>query len=890
MLANKELQDDRSLADQNCRTGSILKCTSKLATGTGLKPSGPHKPTPGSIDSGALIPVEMDDSTTEEDVSSGGATSSEEESVSINRKHLWMEENDINARMQYWYSASDKYNCEANTYIVEPDTHYSWLDQLENGVVCSSEFFRCRAAYDITDNTISGVIEARKSSKIIPAEMWPLLPEVYSGSFTSQQTSKDGNSRQMQQIRLSLWKSYLILCNVLGSLNRLNEVRFCNGFYNIIVEHPEKDIAEIIRISNPLIEGFKAGLESAIKGVCRPCEDLNEIQDDLMELISEPINNLLQILHLSLSNLSPRTTTSILILCRMTTVVLDLALVSYVGSHASDFGRYINVDLQSIDIRSEHDYLSDFRCSLKRLACLDGFLDSQKVWVCESRGSHHVKAASRKEESRRLSCLTSMEDFADIWGPVWSIPAQRGSLSFIQQYNVSKGFIARVDNKSWSEANNIVECHWYSWASFSRKPTQTAASTANYISRTDRLLIGATLHLNPDCPYTLNDYENDYADGMEPLGTSEDAWRLETRALGFSAGQYVGINVTGTQKKFPGVTMKEHIWNSFNQTPMDANPFFLNHYLVVEISHCTGNARRLRLKDLFQMRTVQKHLELFSRGWMLAPWVTPFLLLTGDDDQELWEFWRDYEDDRPNISKVICHVLNQLHKTGPVDGLFAAAFLAEHNEHCVKLDIKKNDWASFLCDSPLRAVYAIVNGVCLEYDTPDQNTTTCSNERGFTVLQTPIYLRLKRGIEYVKLEPEGHILKKVRRRHREIQLATLDTQQALTFRVLNIAKVKAKLMPTLTGPCGRGREKFTACIQSSGISYGGRKYKRYSRRIQRNRRPTQNLGEGASSGQQAPLDNRDRRERRDYRTKQRDQIPARPVDIRLKRPGKSSCF
>jgi hypothetical protein len=92
---------------------------------------------------------------------------------------------------------------------------------------------------------------------------------------------------------------------------------------------------------------------------------------------------------------------------------------------------------------------------------------------------------------------------------------------------------------------------------------------------------------------------------MFPLGTVASSWAFDERQVGFSASQYVGITVLGTQKKLPCTTQKQAIWNKWTNQPTRANPRMLNSYLGVEISHCTGNARRVKLRDIFTMKPIQ---------------------------------------------------------------------------------------------------------------------------------------------------------------------------------------------------------------------------------------------------------------------------------------------
>jgi hypothetical protein len=423
--------------------------------------------------------------------------------------------------------------------------------------------------------------------------------------------------------------------------------------------------------------------------------------------------------------------------------------------------------------------------------------------------------------------LTDIEDFADLWGPVWTVPAGDDA---VQQYNVSKGFIARVRDGAGDNIDGAVNCHWYSWASVNGgeakiQPTPAKSGkdrgTEDFsIPKGTRLCIGASLRLNKTCSYTLDEYESEYAQTMVPLGTTETVWRPDTRTIGFSATQYIGVTVSGTQKKIPSTTLKDRIWNKLSQNPTRANPCFLNQFLVVEISHCTGNSRRRRLKDLLRMERVRLHLQYFRPGWDRTPWGVGLLSLPNGDNDALMDFWMTHQNKREEIGELLCHVLDLLHKTGPLTGgKFAAAYFTNHEELCVKVDISLNDWAKPLLDSSSTAVYAIVNGVCLKYDTRGEIALHGGLNTAHTVFQTQIALESGQGVDLIKLNPKEHIFRQVSRSGSDIELRYCDNPQALVSTLLHRPMLTADEIQMLSR--GYNGVRLIAYIQSSKESHRG---------------------------------------------------------------------
>src|ERR1700722_11033455 len=73
----------------------------------------------------------------------------------------------------YWKKNAAKHDFDPDTYIVEPQLHYSRLNELERDVVHASEFFRCRGKYDLADNTLPDLSQGRPSQ--VSEQTWKYL-------------------------------------------------------------------------------------------------------------------------------------------------------------------------------------------------------------------------------------------------------------------------------------------------------------------------------------------------------------------------------------------------------------------------------------------------------------------------------------------------------------------------------------------------------------------------------------------------------------------------------------------------------------------------------------------------------------------------------------------
>jgi hypothetical protein len=151
------------------------------------------------------------------------------------------------------------------------------------------------------------------------------------------------------------------------------------------------------------------------------------------------------------------TNISVLIQFRMTVIALDLALVAYIGSHRSRFDHYINTELKYIDLRDNKEYHCGFKCSPRRLACPDEFLESNKIWVFKFWNAETDHGGLPKPQMKELFILTDI---------LLTFGVQSGRFPLdIMAFGTAmsrKGHIARVEDPENGRSDNVVNSHWYS--------------------------------------------------------------------------------------------------------------------------------------------------------------------------------------------------------------------------------------------------------------------------------------------------------------------------------------------------------------------------------------------------------------------------------------------
>ncbi|CZR56830.1 uncharacterized protein PAC_06719 [Phialocephala subalpina] len=698
-------------------------------------------------------------------------------------ENAFLSRRETRQRMQYWDERATQGGYDADTHIVDPLAHYSWLEHLEEYVVRNSEYFQYRGELQCEDDRIPVGIDLHRDwlTNMLPS-LRSMLPQDFLPSGAGIFGVNHAELRTSRLVLESLWKSYWILCKTMRSFDVLRSEGFCKDFYSMLVYHPQRDAANLIRISQDKLHALKTGIENAVTRVFRG--DPEGSQFVLLSFVATQCDDILGSL-----NLLPRTQgLPIMTTCRATVLLLDLALVSYVGSHGSRFTSYIQSAAETISIRSNSIEMPPLSCGLKRLACLSEFLDNSKVWVfeIETEDSHRP---SLHDRSPGLSVVTRIEEFADIWGPVWSVPADDGRGS--QRYDLSRGCLQAIPG---GNAYDVIDCHWFS-PSYEPPQDDTVPAMASHAL----LSIGGALKKNTECIYTLDQYENDY---------------------GLTMGQLV--NAGKTSKKLPGTTMKQDILNTFSRNPVLANIEVLNNFIGVEVSHCTGNARRVRMKDIFRLARVQACLSYYYGDWELTDWGAAFsTALQNDSDDALWHLWRQHRDMRQSIGEFVCLLLSLLSTTGQQDNCLLAAYFGPRNEHHQEIEVRGNEWAKCLRDSHKVAAFAVIGDTCLKYPTRNNPLGLCQPTYTETMYETRISFTgdLPSQSDYIRLEPLGLIFRVERIKRNKI-MVLVPTDAQVFLRMLHPLTKSAVEVVARIGT-RRSRKEFYALIKASTESYGG---------------------------------------------------------------------
>lgn len=365
-----------------------------------------------------------------------------------------------------------------------------------------------------------------------------------------------------------------------------------------------------------------------------------------------------------------------------------------------------------------------------------------------------------RKEPQTLS--TSLRGLTDLWGPVWTAGYDETS-NLIYYVTVERGVIYQPSSidpaiKPCLRDGEVV-CHWQAW-----DRVDNTAWDAVPFSEDDQMLIGASLHknhsqINQDCPVEYRRLCKDFArkNPEFTLGTERQRHRLDVQTLSLQFSKVVTLGYQAGFKRVPGRTWKDMLlleWSGDRPSPST-----LDVLLGLEISACTGNGRRTRLWELFNLPGIQQFIKITMPD-DLPDLDSPFPSFLDSFSKGFGRFqrrWVASNEFRRAARQIIRKVLQYLSYTGVDKDDWLRAWWADGNAlRGFKINPKQHRWVGMLHDTEQTAVFATVSNNCIEYLSPRRYGSVCSSKdqlKGGTVLRTSIVL----DPEFTRTEKEFEI-------------------------------------------------------------------------------------------------------------------------------------
>ena len=609
---------------------------------------------------------------------------------------------------------------ESKSHLQDPDAYFSALQDLEINVAIDCQL------KELFPDVREGVCHSVDIERAIPARLFEsTLP--YGPALWRDVTLKVSIASQT------------LLTGVLHAFHRLQAYQFCGNTFNLIIASSTRSlVAKIIPISGSILENISRLIDEAI----RDLRDQSNRAEESLKTVETASEWTLNYLGLSVSPVEKQrnlrnTTCLIRLLC--------LGLTSYAGSHASDFDRSCLGQAYPAVFRigAFDDLDRVITLQREKLSCLNAFVGGS-VWVFNS-SREELQNGGQPRDENELAISTSLEELADLWGPAWT--KETDDFQQINHINVERGFIyqPRVIPFRFREqlCEGEVACHWASW-------NDIEGFDAVPFPKYARLLIGidwdgeeSQFQVNPKCSKTSGQLYTNLKSRNEEmfLGTDRTRFSLESHTLNLGVSHLVNLAYQPGFKRIPGRTVKAMLildWSGETPTPLGLDAIF-----GLEVSACTGNARRIKLWEIFKVKEIHDFVEV-----TMADHLPDSLLTSGFWDAFRTDFdaflrkWSADSSFRDASRHVIRKVIQTLCDTG-IDGdkQLRAWWPDAKGYRAFKIKSDQNQWVRMLKDSDTTAVFAVISSNCFQYF--NREGITCSSavqSKKRTVLRTAVNL------------------------------------------------------------------------------------------------------------------------------------------------------
>ncbi|KAJ9662591.1 hypothetical protein H2198_001263 [Neophaeococcomyces mojaviensis] len=382
----------------------------------------------------------------------------------------------------------------------------------------------------------------------------------------------------------------------------------------------------------------------------------------------------------------------------LTAQLLNLAVALYSQSHVGEFyPPFLKNPLIRITLRGCLKSEPYIVAQLKKLACL-GSMIGDKVFAF----SLHLPRFEEESDTEEACWISgTCEDIVDTWGP-GSIIAEPTTEPGQKIYGLRIGGDIIAPSRT---PERVSLFHWSpNLLSFS-----LGGETFGY---RQKIIIGA-VKINTKCPLDEEESRRLSAASLSPCGTEPSMWVLDEKQALLQGGQYVQLSVGNVYHKIPKRTLKS--WLLDNWASLEDLRIF-NYFFGVQVSLCTGVARRVPLRALIEEPLLQFVDSLRISGW---PALRRDAKVAFAAETAQFNAWLDsLSDTEHHTLQAVCGKLLELLKDTGFDRkgcTMRILWPAKANPYlCVRAVPDRGAWTPILKDSEWCATFAVATCLCLE--------------------------------------------------------------------------------------------------------------------------------------------------------------------------------
>ena len=554
------------------------------------------------------------------------------------------------------------------------------------------------------------------------------------------------NDNIVDELLFEVEQNLTVLQGILRSLETFQKTKFSGPTFNVIAVDPKRDwVLRVVAITvadlNLLHKILSAGKQILFNEQGR--SEVNwRIIDNVIEEMNEAALNTLSHIGLLPSTEENSEAGEDMPLRNLSyvfsmTFVLFFGLVAFIRSHIGSFDTLFGTHLDEIIFESAKNA---FTLSRHHLACLEEFTDGP-VWAFSDTQTHYqtsfstqltsVSMTKSRQTLKTYYLSTSLAQFASLWGllRVWNHAEYPNVLARI---HTRGGYIQRTlelppGRTSGDMRPDETLCHWHS-----RLDTKTRELIRyDYLSEPIRplLLIGVPypkpeVHIKGKLEVTLGctNISQNYWKSYEQyfLGTDRSHHFLDAMSVQFSISRIVGVAIGEVWKVHPATTLKDVILDDWLHnssikldTDYDPQPGYLDYCTVLEVSRCTGNTRRISLRDVLTIPEVVRWLHTVHDRDTFADTETYLTdLACFSNFERAWSACPH----KSSMRRIIRTILRALEKTG-VDSKASLQVwditYADKNGGLMGRRLNQR-WIPMVKDSESVASFAVMTNGCIE--------------------------------------------------------------------------------------------------------------------------------------------------------------------------------
>lgn len=408
-------------------------------------------------------------------------------------------------------------------------------------------------------------------------------------------------------------------------------------------------------------------------------------------------------------------------ICCLSAQILTIGFLAYIQAHAGPLHPYF-LDTPTTKIKlfgvNSLSGQPTIEVTLRELTCLGDMLQSPVLVFGMTESLTKLGRVTSSEW--KYDVLASAEDVIDTWGPAQFIvpPSDHSKKVYSSSSSTSSNAMLPSAIKICGGVIFMAEqaskrFHW-------SKQASAEEFCHGFLDPTLKIRIGSPVAVNESCKLDAKQCRTHAMSlgFLWPLGTSAPAWMLAEKQVGVQAGQYAIVQANAAYHRFPGRTLKQY---RLEQGDEELVPF-LDDCWAVQVSLCTGVARRVPLREM-----VADLLPVFARNLTFRDDYDNWVHLV--EDTGITEAFRS-RDLRPwlrTLSRphhdlvlhMVRRVLHALSETGldrEGKSLLVSWPYDDDTRQCFSIDLgqRQSSWARLVADCEDSAIFVYASPHCLE--------------------------------------------------------------------------------------------------------------------------------------------------------------------------------